>query len=95
MIYRDEVFYRVDKKVQPGDEFYQIILDSRPEHPPESPYRVATFHGKAGSPPQLPETEQFYARRDEAESGFTRNVATFIGEGLQPYSREIHGVHDF
>jgi hypothetical protein len=95
MIHRDEVFYATDKEVQKGDEFYQVVLDSEPDYPQQTPFRVVVFHGQTGNVPYTPETEAFFAKGDEAESGFARTVAHVMEKGFQHYSMAIHGVHNF
>jgi hypothetical protein len=95
MSFRDEVFYSTSEEVQRGDEYYQILLDTNTEYSVSMPFRVAIFHGRAGDGNRNPESEGFYAKKDEAESGFTRKVTELLGHGFQPYDPAIHGVHNF
>jgi hypothetical protein len=95
MILSDEVFYSTEKEVKRGDEYYQIVLDTEAEYSPEMPYRVAIFHGLAGDGNREPESQGFFARKDEAESGFTRQVNKLLENGFQHYSPAMHGVYDF
>src|SRR5215472_3038117 len=95
MILRDQVLYSTDEEVKRGDEYYQIVLDTEAELSPEMPFRVAIFHGLAGDGHREPESQGFFARMDEAESGFTLQVNKLLEKGFQHYSPAIHGVHDF
>lgn len=95
MILRDEVFYSTNKEVKRGDEYYQIVLDTDAEYSPKMPFRVAIFHGMAGDANREPESQAFFAIKDEAESGFARQANKLLESGFQHYSPALHGVHDF
>ena len=95
MILRDEVFYSTGNEVRRGDEYYQIVLDNETAYPQDMPFKVAVFHGNAGDGNREPESEAFYARKDEAENGFSRKVNELLESGFKYYSPAIHGIHDF
>ncbi len=95
MILRDEVFYSTDGRVKRGDEYYQVVLSTETESSPEMPFRVAIFHGVAGDGNREPESQAFFARKDEAESGFTRQANKLLESGFHQYTPAIHGVQDF
>lgn len=92
---RREVFYSKNDQIQAGDEYYEIVLDTKTEHRPETKFRVAIFHGRAADGNREPESEGFYARRDEAESGLNWKINELLQRGFQRYDPAIHGVHGF
>ena len=75
--------------------FLKQALDTNAEFSPQMPFRVAVFHGLAGDGNREPESQGFFARKDEAESGYNRKVNELLQNGFQRYSPATHGIHNF
>jgi hypothetical protein len=92
---RMTVFYKTDVAVQRGDEYYQVVSRTADDPNSEHPFRVAVYHGRAGTPSKMPESEAEFKTADEAEAKFNEFVSEILAKGFQHYSMPIHGVHDF
>ena len=91
---RNEVFYRVERFVRKGDEFYQVVMQHH-SLPVDLAFQVEMFHGPVGTLPATPERNEWFDSKAAAENKFNEWVTALESEGFLPYTEIIHGEKGF